>query len=99
MFCRVVEREGALLGFALCVLHEASWVVQPVCYLEDLFVCDTLRGQGIGRALIEDVIGLARLNGWARLYWHTNGDNLAARCLYDQFIQADGFVRYRLVLD
>ena len=35
-----------------------------------------------------------RAEGWARLYWTTREDNDAARALYDQFTQADGFVRY-----
>jgi len=34
--------------------------------------------------------------GWSRLYWHTRAGNLAARRLYDAFVQADDFVRYRL---
>jgi hypothetical protein len=35
-----------------------------------------------------------RAEGWARLYWVTRQDNEPARKLYDQFAQADGFVRY-----
>ena len=35
-----------------------------------------------------------RAEGWARLYWMTREDNERARKLYDQFAQADGFVRY-----
>ena len=35
-----------------------------------------------------------RAEGWARLYWVTKEDNTRARKLYDQFTQADGFVRY-----
>jgi hypothetical protein len=45
--------------------------------------------------LIADLIERAKSNGWSRLYWHTRAGNPARR-LYDEFIQADDFVRYRL---
>ena len=38
LFCRVVEKDGNVIGFAMCVLHEGTWSTAPVCYLEDLFV-------------------------------------------------------------
>jgi GNAT superfamily N-acetyltransferase len=95
LFGRVAEVEGRVAGFSLCVLHEGTWVDAPVCYLEDLFVDPALRGQGLGRRLIEDLVALARTRGWSRLYWHTRADN-PARKLYDEFTTADDFVRYRL---
>lgn len=97
MFGRLAARDGVVIGFSVSVLHEGSWTLSPICYLEDLFVDPAHRGAGAGRALIEDLIALARENGWSRLYWHTRRDN-PARGLYDQFVQADDFVRYRLML-
>jgi GNAT superfamily N-acetyltransferase len=85
-------------GFTISVLHPGSWALTPACYLEDLFVDPEARGRGLGRALIEDLIGLARDNGWSRIYWHTRQSNAAARRLYGQFAEADDFVRYRMVL-
>lgn len=38
MFCRVVEKDEKIIGFAMCILHEGTWSTAPVCYLEDLFV-------------------------------------------------------------
>jgi len=99
IFGRVaVAREGALAGFSLSILHPGTWRKEPLCYLEDLFVDPAWRGQGVGRLLIEDLIGLGKANGWATLYWHTRASNGAARRLYDQFTPADDFVRYRLSL-
>ena len=48
--------------------------------------------------MIEDLIALARARGWSRLYWHTQAGNVPARRLYDSFVRADDFVRYRLFL-
>jgi GNAT superfamily N-acetyltransferase len=98
MLGRLAEHEGAVIGFTVSVLHPGSWTLTPVCYLEDLFVDPAARGHGTGRALIEDLLSLARERGWSRLYWHTHQSNDAARRLYDQFGEADDFVRYRLFL-
>lgn len=97
LFGRVAEIDARVLGFSLSVLHEGTWVDAPICYLEDLFVDPAARGQGIGRALIDDLVALGRQRSWSRLYWHTRQDN-PARKLYDEFAAADDFVRYRLTL-
>lgn len=95
LFARLAAIEGRVVGFAVAVLHEGSWVTAPVCYLEDLYVDPAARGRGAGGALIDDLVRLARERGWSRLYWHTRADNPARR-LYDRHTAADGFVRYRL---
>jgi GNAT superfamily N-acetyltransferase len=87
-----------LVGFAIAVLHEATWSIGRAAYLEDLFVCDNERGRGVGRKLIDEVILCARAEGCAVVYWHTRASNDAARRLYDSYADADDFVRYRLTL-
>jgi GNAT superfamily N-acetyltransferase len=94
IMCIVAEVDGQVYGFAHCVVHENTWETQPVCFLEDLFVTPSARRRGIGKALIEWLRNAMRAEGWACLYWVTRADNRRARRLYDQFAQADGFVRY-----
>ena len=94
VMCVLAEVEGEVRGFANCVVHENTWEAQPVCYLEDLFVDPSARGLGLGAALLDWLRNAMRAEGWARLYWMTQKDNVAARRLYDRFAQADGFVRY-----
>ncbi len=94
---RVAVLDARIVGFSLSVLHEGTWVAAPICYLEDLFVDPAVRGKGVGRTLIGDLVALGRQRGWSRLYWHTRQDN-PARKLYDEFVAADDFVRYRLTL-
>lgn len=89
---------GEVVGFAIHLHHPSTWVLGEDCYLEDLFLTPAARGQGIGRALIDDLIALARAKGWHRLYWHTDEDNTTARKLYDTYVQTDGHVRYRMNL-
>lgn len=98
MFCRLAEEDGEIAGFSLSVLHEGSWVIRPICYLEDLFVDESRRGNGIGRALVADLVDLGQKMKWSRLYWHTREANAVARRLYEQFTPASGFIVYRIDL-
>jgi GNAT superfamily N-acetyltransferase len=98
LFARLAERDGQVVGFAVCVLHAGTWTLDPICYLEDLCVDAGVRGAGVGHALIEDLLALARSSGWSRLYWHTGAGNAAARRLYDRFVPVDDVVRYRIYL-
>lgn len=96
IFCRLAIVDDEVAGFSVSVLHDSTWTIAPVCYLEDLFVAPRLRGRGVGRALIDDLVARAKAEGWARLYWHTRANN-PARQLYDTFGTIDDFVRYRLI--
>ncbi|MBN8631843.1 MAG: GNAT family N-acetyltransferase [Rhodobacterales bacterium] len=95
---RLAILDGKVRGFAIHLHHPSTWVVTEDCYLEDLYVDESVRGAGLGRALLDDLVSLARAKGWARLYWHTNHDNTRARALYDQYVASDGHIRYRMTL-
>jgi len=88
---------GALVGIAHSLLHATIWA-PTTCYLQDLFVDPSARGQGVARALIENVAMIARERGAQRLYWHTREDNATARSLYDKLAAFNGFIRYDLPL-
>ena len=86
--------DAALVGIVHYLFHAHAWMDGEVCYLQDLFVDRGLRGQGVGRALIERVAAAARTRGCARVYWTTKEDNRAARLLYDRIARFNGFIRY-----
>jgi GNAT superfamily N-acetyltransferase len=98
IFMRVAEIDGDVKGFTLCITHEGTWTLAPDCYLEDLFVDESARGHGVGRALLDDLVALCKKNGWARLYWHTEEGNATARKLYDTYVKSDGHIRYRVTI-
>jgi GNAT superfamily N-acetyltransferase len=93
---RVAAQDGELAGFAIHLAHPSTWVMGNDCYLEDLYLDETFRGAGIGRALMDDLIAICKKNGWERLYWHTDEGNARARKLYDSYVKHDGHVRYRM---
>lgn len=88
--------DGQAVGFAHLILHLCTWDIRPSCYLEDLFVVASKRGCGIGRALLDRVVSFASDASIGRLSWHTAADNVQARRLYDRYVAADQFVRYRM---
>lgn len=88
------EVDGAVTGFANYVVHPYTWSIRPACYLEDLFVAETARGAGLGRAMIQTLLDRAGSEGWGRVYWMTEETNGAARALYDRFTARDAYVRY-----
>ena len=87
------ERDG-VIGMANYILHENTWSLTPVCYLEDLFVDPQQREAGVGGQLIDWLRAEMMRQGWSRLYWHTRENNYRARGLYDKYTPHSGFVRY-----
>jgi GNAT superfamily N-acetyltransferase len=51
--------------------------------MNDLFVTEEARGQGVGRALIEASAAIARERGSRHLEWATAPSNATAQRLYD----------------
>jgi GNAT superfamily N-acetyltransferase len=84
---------GELVGIAHYLFHTTIWA-PTTCYLQDLFVDPSARGQGVARGLIENVAEVARKRGALRLYWHTQEHNTTARALYDRLAVFNGFIRY-----
>ena len=95
----VAERDGRLTGLVHYLYHRNTWMLAPVCYLQDLFTSAEARGQGAGRALIEAVYAAAREAGSSRVYWMTQEDNAQARILYDKIADRSGFIQYRKALE
>lgn len=79
----IAENDTGVLGFAIHQNQRSTWNVDPIVYLEDLFVTDTARGKGVGRALMEAGITRAKVDGSCKYYWQTNTGNATARHLYD----------------
>jgi GNAT superfamily N-acetyltransferase len=75
--------EGELAGYACLYWHFTSLVPAETVLMNDLYVDPALRGQGVGRALIEASAEVARERGAHHLEWATAPDNATAQRLYD----------------
>jgi GNAT superfamily N-acetyltransferase len=91
----VAERDDELIGLAHYIFHRSTISIAPTCYLQDLFTSQSARGQGVGRALIEEVYAIAHGAGCSRVYWLTHETNEIAMKLYDRVAEKSGFVVYR----
>ena len=87
--------DGTLVGITHVVLHPNTWNSTKCCYLEDLYVNESMRGHGVGRALIDHVYEFARQQNCNRVYWTTQEDNTAARRLYDTLASKTDMIQYR----
>jgi GNAT superfamily N-acetyltransferase len=99
VWCLLACRAGnEPVGFANYVLHPHTWSLQPVCYLEDLFVAPEARSSGAGRALIEGIVALGRRHGWRRVYCTRMKTTTAlGRCMIGSPPRTD-YVRYDIDL-
>lgn len=88
-------RDDRLVGIVHVVLHPNTWNPTECCYLEDLYVDNIVRGQGVGRQLIEHVYRFAGKKGCNRVYWVTQESNTLACALYDTLATQTDMVQYR----
>jgi GNAT superfamily N-acetyltransferase len=81
-FCQVAELDGEVVGFALWFLNFSTWVGKHGIYLEDLFVLPTARGTGLGKALLQNLIEIAKQRGYGRVEWSVLDWNTPAHDFY-----------------
>lgn len=93
-------RGEQLVGYACLYWHFTSLVPAETVLMNDLYVDESARGQGIGRALIEASAQIARERGANHLEWATAPDNKTAQRLYDSTgAERSEWVEYELRLD
>lgn len=90
--------QNELLGMAHCILHPSTSSERLSCYLEDLFVAEAARRQGVARFLLTALFSHYRAQGCYKLYWITHQDNIAAQNLYHEFAPQIPFVQFKKYL-
>jgi ribosomal protein S18 acetylase RimI-like enzyme len=70
-------------GISLIRFRPSVWTGGPEAHLQELYVVPELRGQGIGRALLEATMAVAREAGASGLDLNTGATDTAARALYE----------------
>lgn len=65
----IAEYDDELAGQALFFKNFSTFVGKPGIYLEDLYVKPEYRGKGIGKALLQKIISIAKERDYGRVEW------------------------------
>ena len=74
--------DGEPVGVSQLRYRWSVWTSAEDCWLEDLYVRESARGEGLGRALVEASAERARERGCKRIELDVNEDNGPALVLY-----------------
>ena len=72
------------VGVAQLRYRWSLWTDSEDCWLEDLYLVDGARGQGLGRRMVKTAIDRARSRGCGRIELDVDATNAHARALYEQ---------------
>ena len=80
----IADWEQQPAGFALFFPSYSTWLGHHGIRLEDIYVTPTLRGKGIGKALLQSVAQIAVGEGCNRLEWDVLTWNTPAIAVYER---------------
>ena len=81
--CFVAQINNKIEGIALVYNRYSTWKGRAI-HLEDLIVSDTMRGSGLGTALLDEVIKYAHQLGVKRVNWEVLDWNEPAIKFYEK---------------
>jgi len=73
-----------IIGLALWYIRYSTWKGQAM-YLEDILVTESMRGNGVGKLLFDELIVVARSRGFSRIIWQVLDWNAPAINFYRKF--------------
>lgn len=94
----IADYNGQPAGFALFFQNFSTFLGRSGIYLEDVFVNQDLRGNGIGKILLTTLARIARERGCGRLEWSVLDWNEPAIQFYKSLgaVPMDGWTVYRV---
>ena len=69
VYAHVIEKDQQIVAIAVWFLNYSTWTGRNGIYLEDLFVRETERRHGYGRALLAALAELCVARGYGRFEW------------------------------
>jgi GNAT superfamily N-acetyltransferase len=92
----LAQWSGETIGFALFFENFSTFLGKPGLYLEDLFVQPDFQGEGVGTALMERVIEIAKERNYGRVEWTVLDWNEPAIKFYEEKIGAKLMSSWRI---
>lgn len=82
LYCLVVEKDEKLVGYATYMKQYATWNAEDYIYMDCLYLEETIRGNGIGEVLINNIKTEAKKLGCNLIQWQTPNFNVRAIKFY-----------------
>lgn len=79
--CRIAVIDETIVGFSTFFTAYYTWVGKCL-YIDDLFVTQSSRSQGIGEALLDDALAIAKAEDCRRVVWQVSDWNKKAQQFY-----------------
>jgi GNAT superfamily N-acetyltransferase len=97
----IAEFDNKIVGQAIFFKNFSTFLGKPGIYLEDLYVKPEMRGKGIGKALLEKIISIAKERNYGRVEWSVLDWNEPAIDFYKKIGAApmDDWTIFRLTSD
>ena len=95
------EADGEIVGMALYFYNFSTFLGRAGIYLEDLFVKPSMRGSGMGKALLTQLARIAVEEGCGRMEWSCLNWNAPSIGFYKSLgaVPMDEWTVYRLTGD
>jgi len=95
----IARLDGVAVGFTLLYPTFSTVSLSNIWLLNDLYVAESARGNGIANELMDVAEAAAKSAGATRVFLRTANDNLPAQALYEgrNWIKDEVFRRYDLV--
>lgn len=81
-FVLFIEYSDKMIGLATCFINFSTFRAKSYINVHDIFIEKQYRGNGFGKALMEEIIALARLRNYCKVNLEVREDNLSAKTLY-----------------
>ncbi len=94
----LAEYQQAAVGFALFFHNVSTFLARQGIYIEDLYVNESYRGHGFGRAMFDHIVRLAKERGCGRIEWSVLDWNTPAIRFYEKLgaVPLSDWTTYRL---
>ena len=95
--CILAEIDGDAVGLAIFHPTYSTWDSSKGLFINDLFVSEVVRGQGVGMKLVQEVAAIVKSRNCQHLELNVVHAN-PARNFYDRFgfVHVDDLLTYRL---
>jgi GNAT superfamily N-acetyltransferase len=84
LYCWVVDLNQRLVGYATATVDFSTWQCKQYLHLDCIFIEQTERGSGIGKALMDTISDFTKVKGFDQVQWQTPQSNKKAVVFYEK---------------